>query len=209
VIKVITTVSIVLLFISCRNGQKREHVIHKSENKEDVSVKTVKNIEKTYGKKINVEDYVLSQDNDMFFERISTIIVFGKTTNSKLFKGPVMWFKNYFNERATKKDNLNTGFREILTQPQEEYTIKEIVGEDGVFQPDQKVLLDSVKSLDYLVTKFLERKDKTERLVIKPIFLESTSIKNTIGYLFYLKGYVVIDDDYEPETFFVPIGQVY
>lgn len=104
---------------------------------------------------------------------------------------------------------MNTSFRKILAQPQEEYTIKEIVGEDGVFQPDRKILLDSVKSLDYLITKFLERKDKTENLVIKPIFLESTPTKNTIGYLFYLKGYIVIDDDYGPETFFVPIGQVY
>jgi len=206
VIKVITTVIIVLLFIACRNGQKREHVIHKSQNKEDVGVKTVKNIERSYGKKINVEDYVLSQDNDMFFERISTIIVFGKTTSGKLFKGPVMWFKNYFKERDEKKSNLSTSFRAILTQPQKEYTIKKIVGEDGIFQPDQDILLDSVKSLNYLVTKFLEREDKTERLLIKPIFLKSTHIKNTIGYLFYLKGYVMIDDDYEPETFFVPIG---
>lgn len=84
-----------MLFVSCKNGQNREHVIHTSENKENVGVKTVKNIEKTYGKKINVEDYVLSQDNDMFFERISTIIIFGETTNGKLFKRPVMWFKNY------------------------------------------------------------------------------------------------------------------
>lgn len=195
--------------LSCKNGQTQGTASPRAEKKEDISVKTVKSIEKKSGRKISIQDYVLSQDNDMFFERIATIVVFGRTTNGKLFKGPVMWFRNFFNDKAGDGEKFNSFFKDILTKPQEEDAVKRIVGQEGVYQQDKVILLDSIKSIDFLIQKFLDRTGSQKRMKIKSNYLTSVNAKYSIAYLFYLKGYIMIEDDYEPGIFFIPLGQLY
>ncbi|GAA4186576.1 hypothetical protein GCM10022218_50150 [Sphingobacterium ginsenosidimutans] len=198
-----------LNLVSCKNGQTKGNANLESQKKENISVKAVKSIEKKYGKKISIQEYVLSQDNDMFFERIATIVVFGKTTNGKLFKGPVMWFRNFFNEKVDTGDKFNRFFYDILTKPQEEDSIKKIVGQEGIYQQDATILLDSAKSVDFLADKFLDRIGNQKKMIVKPNYSALVNAKYSIAYLFYLKGYLMIEDDYEPETFFIPFEQVY
>ncbi|ULT27948.1 hypothetical protein KUH03_15830 [Sphingobacterium sp. E70] len=67
--------------------RQKEMPTSNHKKKENISVKAVKSIEKKYGKKISIQEYVLSQDNDMFFERIATIVVFEKLQMESYLKG--------------------------------------------------------------------------------------------------------------------------
>lgn len=207
-IKSLILILISLSFFSCRNDRRKKDISHTLQKKGIVSVRTVENIEKNYGKKINVQEYVLSQNADIFFERVSTIIVFGQTTNGKLFKGPVMWFKNYFDEKIRTPD-FSSFFRNLLTKPQKEDDVKKILGDEGVYLPDQNIILYSDKSEDYLIAKFLEKDNNGNKMRIKPKFLRLMNAKYTIAYLFYQKGYILIEDDYEPAMFFLRLKQMY
>jgi len=204
--KIIVKISLLVglvLNISCQNRPSNRNDIV-LDNDKSTSIDTLK---KKLNKSVSIKEFVLSQNSEDFYDRIDLLFIYGKTKNNKLFKGRIMWFRNYF------KENMNTGvsfsqfLNDLLTNPQDEAFIAGIVDKYGIFNKDLEILKYKDKPLSDAIERFTFRKAGIDNLFLKSEFISPLSTKYSIAYLFYLKGFLLEEDDYEPITFFVPLNE--
>jgi len=206
--KIIVKISLLVglvLNISCQNRPSNRNDIV-LDNDKSTSIDTLK---KKLNKSVSIKEFVLSQNSEDFYDRIDLLFIYGKTKNNKLFKGRIMWFRNYF------KENMNTGvsfsqfLNDLLTNPQDEAFIAGIVAKNGIFNKDLDILKYRNRPLSDAIERFTFRKSGMNNLFLKSEFTSPLSTKYSIAYLFYLKGFLIEEDDYEPITFFVPLKDIY
>jgi hypothetical protein len=95
----------------------------------------------------------------------------------------------------------------ISTNPQDEAFIAEIVDKYGIFNQDPEVLKYVDKPISEAIERFTSRIPGSVILRLKDEFLSPLDTKYSIAYLFYLKGFSIDEDDYEPNSFFVPLNK--
>ncbi|MCW2259669.1 MULTISPECIES: hypothetical protein [Sphingobacterium] len=77
----IRTILIILIFafiFSCNSNGSKEVKVNNSNRDIEIRVESVKKIENRLGRKISIQEYILSQDNEDFYERVSTLPIFGR-----------------------------------------------------------------------------------------------------------------------------------
>ncbi|MGE8379447.1 MAG: hypothetical protein ACN6PN_13885 [Sphingobacterium sp.] len=190
---------------SCQNEPSDRNDIA-LDNKKNTSLDTPKN---KLDKSASIKEFVLSQNNEDFCERIDLLSVYGKTKNNRLFKGHIMWFRNYYKENMTTEISFSQFLNDLLTNPQDEAFIAGIVAKNGIFNKDLDILKYRNRPLSDAIERFTFRKAGMNNLFLKSEFTSPLSTKYSIAYLFYLKGFLIEEDDYESITFFVPLKDIY
>lgn len=208
-IKIILVFFFFICLFSCNSERKKETNVNIPKKEIQIPLESVEEVEKRIGRKVNVQEYVLSQNSEEFFERVSTVPVFGRTKGGKMFKGPVMWFKNYYDENLSETGTFQDFLVDILTNPQEEALVNRIVNDFEIFNKSPEVFQNVDKSITYIIDLFTYKRENDENLYLKRKMVTPLGLKFSIAYLFYINGYVLIEDDYEPSSSFIPIDKLY
>ncbi|WP_343567606.1 hypothetical protein [Sphingobacterium sp.] len=191
-----------LLFnLSCQDKSSARNDIVLNEDKNTSGDALKKNLHKP----TSIKEFVLSQNSEEFYNRIDLLFVYGKTNNNTLFKGRIMWFRNYFREKMNTEVGFSQFLKDLLTNPQDEAFVAGIVDKYGIFNKDTEILKYIDRPLSDAIERFTFRKAGTNNLFLKSDFISPASTKYSIAYLFYLNGFLLEEDDYEPITFFVPL----
>ncbi|WP_343565248.1 hypothetical protein [Sphingobacterium sp.] len=191
-----------ILNISCQNkASDRNDIV--LDNDKSTSIDT---LTKKLNKSVGIKEFVLSQNSEVFYDRIDLHLIYGKTKNNRLFKGRIMWFRNYFKENMHTEMSFSQFLNDLLTNPQDEAFIAEIVDKNDIFNKDPEILKYKDKPLSDIIERFTFRKAGMDNLFLKSEFVSPLSAKYSIAYLFYLKGFLLVEDDYEPATFFIPLN---
>lgn len=194
---------------SCSTNGSKEVTVNNSNRNIEVRVESVKKIENRVGRKISIQEYILSQDNEDFYERISTLPIFGRTKDGRMFTGLIMWFKHYYDENVSSKGTFSNFLGDVMNNQQDLKMIEKIVTDSYIFSKVPKVFQHMEDPKSKIISEFTYKKEPGDQFYIKKKFLESLDIKYSIAYLFYKNGYVLIEDGYEPSSFFLSIDKLY
>lgn len=208
----IRTILIILIFafiFSCNSNGSKEVKVNNSNRDIEIRVESVKKIENRLGRKISIQEYILSQDNEDFYERVSTLPIFGRTKDGKMFTGLVMWFKHYYDENISSKGTFHDFLEDVMNNQQDIEVIEKVVTENYMFSKSPEVFQHVENPISKIISQFTYKKEPGDQFYIKKKFLESFGVKYSIAYLFYKNGYVLIEDGYEPSSFFLPINKLY
>jgi len=202
-IRIFAALWILTFIFACTNESQREPNSFKL-NKE-IPQKSQIEIGKKVSEKNIINEFILKDSKEVYFEKMSFISIFGKTIEGRIFTGKIMWFKSYFDENLSTKGSFYYFLEDILINPQEEKKIKKIVGEREVFDIDDEIAKDSILDFDTLIDKYIILKPDDDYLYLRKKFWISVNTKYSIAYLFYLKGYILMEYDYEPLILFLPV----
>lgn len=85
----------------------------------------------------------------------------------KMFKGPVMWFKNYYDENLSGTATFQDFLVDILTNPQEEGLANRIVNDFEFFNKSPEVFQNVDNPITYIIDLFTFKRENDENLYLK------------------------------------------
>jgi hypothetical protein len=121
--------------------------------------------------------------------------------------GRLLWFRNYFKENMGTEISFSQFLNDLLTNPQDEAFIAEIVDKYRIFNQDLAVLKYVDQPISEAIERFMYHIRGSVILRLKGEFQSPLDTKYSIAYLFYLNGFSLDEDDYEPNSFFVPLNK--
>ena len=194
-----------MCLFSCNSERKKETTVNIPMKEIQIPLESFKKVENRVGRKISIQEYILSQDNEDFYERISTLPVFGRTKDGRMFTGLIMWFKHYYDENVSSKCTFRNFLEDVMKNQQDLKNIEKIITDSYIFSKAPKVFQHMEDPKSKIISEFTYKKEPGDQFYIKKKFLEALDIKYSVAYLFYRNGYVLIEDGYDPSSFFLPI----
>lgn len=125
-----------LFFCSCHPDDKKAASIDPRPNYVSFSREDAETLDKS----ASIRTFVLSDSSEFFYDRNDLLFVYGKTKGNRLFMGRLLWFRNYFKENMDTEISFPQFLNDLLTNPQDEAFIAEIVDKYEIFNQDPEVL---------------------------------------------------------------------
>ncbi|WP_286841157.1 MULTISPECIES: hypothetical protein [Sphingobacterium] len=202
-LRLLLLVCLSAFFCSCHSDNKKVASIDPRPNEVSFSREDADTLDKS----ASIRTFVLSDSSEFFYDRNDLLFVYGKTKGNRLFMGRLLWFRNYFKENMDTEISFSQFLNNLLTNPQDEAFIAEIVDKYGIFNQDPEVLKYVDQPISEAIERFTSRIPGSAILRLEDEFLSPLDTKYSIAYLFYLKGFSLDEDDYEPHSFFVPLNK--
>ncbi|OJZ06255.1 hypothetical protein [Sphingobacterium sp. 40-24] len=202
-LRLLLLVCLSAFFCSCHSDNKKAASIDPRPNEVSFSREDADILDKS----ASIRTFVLSDSSEFFYDRNDLLFVYGKTKENRLFMGRLLWFRNYFKENMDTEISFSQFLNNLLTNPQDEAFIAEIVDKYGIFNQDPEVLKYVEQPISEAIERFTSRIPGSVIFRLKDEFLSPLDTKYSIAYLFYLKGFSLDEDDYEPNSFFVPLNK--
>lgn len=202
-LRLLLLVCVSTFFCSCHPDDKKAASIDTRPNEVSFSRENAETLDKS----ASIRRFVLSDSSEFFYDRNDILFVYGKTKGNRLFMGRLLWFRNYFKENMDTEISFTQFLNDLLTNPQDEAFIAEIVDKYGIFNQDPEVLKYVDQPISETIERFTSRIPGSVILRLKDEFQSPLDTKYSIAYLFYLNGFSLDEDDYEPNSFFVPLNK--
>lgn len=202
-LRLLLLVCVSAFFCSCHPDEKKAASIDTRPNEVSFSREDAETLDKS----ASIRRFVLSDSSEFFYDRNDILFVYGKTKGNRLFMGRLLWFRNYFKENMDTEISFTQFLNDLLTNPQDEAFIAEIVDKYGIFNQDPEVLKYVDQPISETIERFTSRIPGSVILRLKDEFQSPLDTKYSIAYLFYLNGFSLDEDDYEPNSFFVPLNK--
>lgn len=202
-LRLLLLVCVSAFFFSCHPDEKKAASIDTRPNEVSFSREDAETLDKS----ASIRRFVLSDSSEFFYDRNDILFVYGKTKGNRLFMGRLLWFRNYFKENMDTEISFTQFLNDLLTNPQDEAFIAEIVDKYGIFNQDPEVLKYVDQPISETIERFTSRIPGSVILRLKDEFQSPLDTKYSIAYLFYLNGFSLDEDDYEPNSFFVPLNK--
>lgn len=202
-LRLLLLVCVSAFFCSCHSDDKKAASIDPRPNEVSFSREDAETLDKS----ASIRTFVLSDSSKFFYDRNDLLFVYGKTKGNRLFMGRLLWFRNYFKENMDTEISFPQFLNDLLTNPQDEAFIAEIVDKYGIFIQDPEVLKYVDQPISEVIERFTYHIRGSVILRLKDEFQSPLDTKYSIAYLFYIKGFSLDEDDYEPNTYLVPLNK--
>ncbi|MNK17274.1 hypothetical protein D3C87_354610 [compost metagenome] len=202
-LRLLLLICVSAFFCSCHLDDKKAPSTDNRPNEVSFSGEDAETLDKS----ASIRTLVLSDSSEFFYDRNDVLFVYGKTKGNRLFMGRLLWFRNYFKEIMDTEISFSQFLNDLLTNPQDEAFIAEIVDKYGIFNQDPEVLKYIDQPISVAIERFTSRIPGSVILRLKDEFQSPVDTKYSIAYLFYLNGFSLDEDDYEPNTYLVPFNK--